>query len=193
MAKNKYISLIFITVLVAVFSFRLWQTTGCKQFFSFYFNPDSIKIAVESQILEDRSLKRPVSRFFHNKISTGIFEIAKSYSATIDVRFLIAFLGPLGLLLVIIAVAKVVKSPKTRDKLWLLPFLISLILTSSANPKNSFYLTAISWYFLSFQGVSFFTKSNILKIIFILLIPATLLYFSFNWQMSSICNEIFFN
>ena len=190
MAKNKFI---FILALVALFSFRIWQTTGCKQFKGFLLNPIDIKIAVESQVLEDRNLQRPISRFFHNKISTGIFEVAKFYAATIDTRFLISFLGPIGLLSVIIAVVKVVKSSKTRDKLWLSPFLISLILISSANPKSSFYLIAIAWYLLSTQGISFFTKSNILKIIFTLLVPVTFWYFSFDWQMNSICNEIFFN
>src|SRR3989344_4368982 len=116
MAKNKFI---FILALVALFSFRIWQTTGCKQFKGFLLNPIDIKIAVESQVLEDRNLQRPISRFFHNKISAGVFEVAKSYTATIDTRFLISFLGPIGLLSVIIAVVKVVKSTKTRDKLWL--------------------------------------------------------------------------
>ena len=193
MAKIKLTNLIFALILLFVFSFRIWQTTGCKKFTSYFFNPIAVKIAVESQMLDDGNLPKNLSRFFHNKISIGASEILKSYAITIDIKFLISFLGPLGIFLILPAISQVIKSRKFYDKFWLSPFLISFILILPANPKISFYVTAISWYLLTFIGIGTFARSNKLKILFIFLSLATFWYFSFDWKMPLVCKEIFFN
>lgn len=193
MVKIKSTNLIFSLILLIVFSFRIWQTTGCKNFTSYFFNPIAIKIAVESQMLDDGNLPKNLSRFFHNKISVGTSEILKSYAETIDIRFLISFLGPLGIFLIISAIYQIIKSRKQFDKLWLAPFLISFILLLPIDPKIAFYITALSWYLLTIRGISEFTRSNILKIAFIIFTVTTFWYFSFDWKMPFVCKEIFFN
>ena len=193
MAKIKPTNLMFSLILLAVFSFRIWQTTGCKNFTSYFFNPLSIKITAESQTLDDGNLPKNISRFFHNKISVGTSEILKSYANTINIRFLISFLGPLGIFIILAAIGQTIRSRRFYDKLWLVPFLLSFVLILPVDPKVSFYIVAISWYLLAFKGGGSLPESKRLKILLLLLLVMTFWYFSFDWKMPLVCKEIFFN
>lgn len=180
--------------LILLFSFRIWQTSGCKHFNSFYFNPLAIKISVESQVNLDGKENRNLSRFFHNKVTAGIFEFSKSYASTFESRYLLEILGPLGLILFVIAAYKVLVSRNFVGTGHLLVVLIaSLLSLSSFDPKLIFYLRAVIIFSFTFWGISFLTKGKWLMISYLLLAAVTLCYYLFNWQMMSICNEIFFN
>lgn len=188
------IKIFFIIVLVSLFSFRIWQTTGCKKFLSFYFNPLSIKVSVETNVNTDLGVDRNISRFFHNKATVGIFEFSKSLALTFRLRLLVEFLGPLGLILAIFALLAVFREKKYLVKFhFILILIVSFIATFILSPKSSFFLLAISWYSFSLWGIELFIKSRLTKTVFILLAILSFWYFLFSWQMNSICNEIFFN
>lgn len=188
------IKILFIIVLVSLFSFRIWQTTGCKKFLSFYFNPISIKISVETDVNTDLGVDRNISRFFHNKVTGGIFGLSESLALTFQPRLLVEFLGPLSLILVVIAFLEVFKKRQ-----YLVKFHFAIVLTASfiaistLNSKISFFLLAMSWYSFSLWGLVFFMKTKLVKIAFIFLAVLSFWYFIFGWQMNTICNEIFFN
>ena len=187
-------SKVFIIILILIFSFRIWQTTGCRHFSGFQFNPLSIKINVESQTNTDLGLNRNISRFFHNKVSTGLFELTKSYASIYQPRFLLEVLGPLGLILVLFGLLNIFRKKKALGFTHLTFILFtSLITIFRPGPKISFYILASSWYSFSFWGISHFTKSLLLRTLFIFLAFLTLWYFIFSWQMSRVCNQIFFN
>ena len=76
MAKIK---LLIAAVVIFLVVFRLWQSTGCRRFVSFEFDPLWVKLNVESQVGLDRSAPRDISRFFHNKAATGLYEAPKTY------------------------------------------------------------------------------------------------------------------
>ena len=192
MEKTKKI--LIVIFLIFIYLFRIWQTTGCRQFRGFYFNPLSIKINVESQIGTDININRNVSRFFHNKISAGIHEIVKSYALTLEPRLLLEILGPVGISLVAISIFCVFKNKAMLKFTHLLIVLAtSFILILPVPPKTPFYLNAVAWYSFSFWGIGFFLKKGIFQILFITLLMMTFWYFSFSWQIPAICNEIFFN
>ncbi|OGD93651.1 hypothetical protein A2697_01540 [Candidatus Curtissbacteria bacterium RIFCSPHIGHO2_01_FULL_41_44] len=188
------IKIFFTILLFALFGFRIWQTTGCRQFASFYFNPLAIKINVEEQVSLDSSLNRSVSRFFHNKLTIGIFEITKSYMQTFEPRFSLETLGPLGLILILTALFKVVKAPNIVGITHLLIVLIvSVFAILPVKPQTSFYILAVTRFSVAFWGLDYFLRTKPLAILFFGLGFLTLWYFSISWQMPTICNEIFFN
>ena len=188
------IKILFIIVLFSLFSFRGWQTTGCKKFLSFYFNPLSIKVSVETNVNTDLGVDRNISRLFHNKVTVGIFELSKSFASTFQPRFLGEFLGPVGLILVVTAFLEVFKKRKYLAKFHFILILIaSFIAIFTLSSKASFFLLVISWYSFSIWGIDLFLKTKLAKIVFILLVIMSFWYFIFGWQMNSICNEIFFN
>lgn len=189
MGKIKF--LIIIT-LITVYAFRLWQTSGCKQFVGFYFNPLSIKISVESQVNLDQSMSRQLSRLFHNKVTAGIFEFSKAFSFPFDTKFLMEILGPIGLVLVVLAIFEALKARNLLNFAHLsLPPIFSAISLTSLSPKIVFYLLALTWYSLAFKGTM--SRSRVLVPLFLILIPLTFWYFLFSWQIPTICHEIFFN
>lgn len=188
------IKLAAVALLVFTLSFRIWQTTGCRQFESHYFNPISIKINVESQVGVDVGVNRNIARFFHNKATTGIFEMTKSYISTLEPRFLLEILGPLGAMLVLVSATLALK----KRQILTLVHLASLLAASSLlilpkYSKESFYLVALLWYGFSFWGIRYLMETRIKITLFIILVPLTLWYFTFSWQMPMICHEIFFN
>lgn len=180
-------------ILIGLFSLRIWQTTGCQQFSHFRFDPLSVKISVESQVGLDNT-ERFISRFFHNKITTGVFEISKSYTLNFDTRFLIEVLGPLGLVLVLLAIYHIFK---VKNSLGFIHFSFVLLIPITKilpiNSALSYYIFAVNLYGFSLWGLD----GNILKkqtlLLVIILIPITLWYFAFSWQMPTICHEIAFN
>ena len=176
------------------FSFRIWQTTGCKQFSSFYFNPLSIKVSVESNVNTDFGMDRNISRFFHNKATVGIFEFSKNFASAFQPKLLMVILGPVGLILATAAFLKVFEKRRYLPKFHFAVILTtSLIAISTLNSKISFFLLAIFWYSFSLWGIDFFLKTKLAKIVFVLLAFLSLCYFIFDWQMKLICDEIFFN
>ena len=190
MVKSK----IFAVILVLIFAFRIWQATGCENFKSFRFNPLSIKINVEEQTSIDVGINRNISRFFHNKISTGFYELTKSYVKIFNPRLLFEILGPIGSVLVILGVANIFKD-KVILRLGHFFIVISALLFAILwlNPRVSFYLTAASLFSFTFWGISQVTKTKITGILFIFLVFITFWYFIFSWQMLTVCNQIFFN
>jgi len=177
-----------------LFSSRLWQTTGCRQFNGFYFNPISIKINVESQTSIDPKDQKFISRVFHNKATAAPFEISKDISKIIDTRYLLDILGPAGLVFFILGIASILKN---KNKLGYSHLFITVIILFSAlttiPPKTSFWLMSLSFYSLSFWGISSLSKNKYIPTLLVILILATFWYFAINWQMPMICNEIAFN
>lgn len=188
------IKFFLLAILLSIYLFRFWQTTGCLNFVNLRFSPKNIKINVESQVGQDRTERRNLSRFFHNKITASIYEVLKSYSSVFEPRSLFEMLGPIGLLLVIVTVFNIAKSRK-KLILWhtilivLSPVLIILVLS----PKIGFWLRSLVWYTFSLWGLIFFSKHWKAIIAFTFFIVLTFFYFSFSWQMKANCHEIFFN
>lgn len=183
-------TIILLIIVISLFAFRIWQTTGCRQFAGFYFNPISIKINVEEQTGLDGN--KTLARVFHNKITSGVWELSKAYTGTFESRRLLSILGPLGLILVI---ASAFGMTKVRKLLTHLAIVLAsqLILLLSVPPKISYYISALAWYSFAIWGVGILTKTTTRRVVFIALALATFWYFSFDWQMPAICHEIFFN
>lgn len=191
MTRLSFVTIVAI-LLIFLYGFRLWQTSGCQHFSGFYFNPDSIKINVETNSGLDINHDKITTRLFHNKLSAGTFELAKSYLATFDSRLILAILGPLGVVLVLRSLAALTKpSFPVVIHLLTIPLTSALALTA-LSPRLSFFLLASVWYSFSFWGLAYFTKTSLRFGLFVILVIATIWYFSFNWQMPAICNEIFF-
>ena len=185
---------VLIFFVVALFAFRLWQTTGCKHFSGFYFNHISIKINVEEQRNLDKNSNQLVSKIFHNKVSSTIDQISLSYARTFNPRFILEILGPLGLILALMSFSKTIKNPKSVYGLCVaIVALASLLLILPIDPAKSFYLTAIAWFCLSILSTADFAKSKLMILTFFVLLLASFWYFALSWQMPLICNEIFFN
>lgn len=185
---------LFILILLLTFSFRIWQSSGCQQFLSYTFLPIAVTIRVEEQVSNDKNIPRNVSRVFHNKISEGLYEMSKSYAKIFNPRLLLSILGPLGFFILI---ASILKIKNTKNRYYFAHLLISttlpLLSLAQLNGKFSLYILAASFYSFCIWGIDFFTKSKIKQALFILLALLSFFYFSYNWQMPEICNEIFFN
>ena len=190
MVKSK----IFAVILVLIFAFRIWQATGCENFKSFQFNPLAIKINVEEQTSIDVGINRNISRFFHNKISTGFYEFAKSYVSIFNPRILSEILGPVGLILLILAAVDIFRERKILMFSHLFIVMSVLLLAILwPNPKILFYMIAVSLFSFTFWGINHATKAKTAGILFFFLVIITFWYFIFDWQMSRVCNQIFFN
>ena len=177
-----------------LFVFRIWQTTGCRHFSGFYFNPISVRINVEEQRNLDKNSNQLTSKIFHNKITGIINQVSLSYAETLNPRFILEILGPLGLIFALVTFSKVIKKPKSIYTLALIAVsTASLLLILPIDPAKTFYLAASTWYIFSLLSVESFTKSNKTIILFLLLLLASFWYFALSWQMPKICNEIFFN
>ncbi|MEX2028032.1 MAG: hypothetical protein WD988_00850 [Candidatus Curtissbacteria bacterium] len=182
-------------LVVGLFSFRLWQTTGCRQFNGFYFNPISVKINVESQSSIDTTTERQIIRFFHNKAVTAPYEVSKSFARTLDTRFLLDVLGPAGILFLISGLFEIFRYKRKIGFIHLLTAVAILLfsITAILTPKSFFTLIALSYYSLCLWGVAPLSKDKRIGFVSIVLIFYSLWYFAINWQMSKICNDIFFH
>ena len=191
MDKSKFSIFLVLVILVALFSFRIWQTTGCRQFKSFYLNPQSVTIKVEEDVGTDRGIDRNISRFFHNKLQTVVIIASHSVSSTIDARMLLEILGPLGLISIIISLYVVIKHKNLIGIFHLIAVLIaSAWVIVSTNSKQSFYVYSFGLYSFCFWSAKVLAKKSISVIILAIL---TFLFFTLSWQLNSFCHEIFFN
>lgn len=187
------IKIIALLTLVCLFSFRMWQTIGCRQFRSFRFIPLSVIIGVQAGVSSDKDVSRSVSRFFHNKLSVGTYEVLSSFAATFNPNFLLSLFGPVG---IVIAILNLQTLTNSKRKLQIATFAAivasSILVMFILNPKTSFYLLAISWYLFILLGSLAFVKNKLLLAILIFLAIFTFWYFIFSWQLTAFCNEIFF-
>lgn len=187
------ITLLLIIIVGALYIFRIWQTTGCKQFLSHKFEPISITISVESDTNLDHGTNKFLTRFFHNKISTGSYEISKSFAASLNSSYLLQILGPLGTILASIALYQVVTR---KIKLGLLHvgviLLASFFSIVTSNAKIAFYIQSVSLLTFSLWGTSFFSKSKFRIIMFLFVLVMTFVFFLWTWQMNVICNNMLF-
>ena len=191
MTKTRFLASL---IIICLFAFRIWQTTGCRQFSSFYFNPLSIKINVESNIASDLGIERNISRFFHNKVTSGIFELTKSFTSTFNLRFLLELLGPLGLILTVSMIIRIIKKREiTAIGHFGIILVASMVAIVPVNPKTAFSLFALAWYSFAARGIAYFSQGVKFWIIFIALSLFSFRYFIYSWQMLTICNDIFFN
>lgn len=185
---------IFLLLTLTIFSFRIWQSTGCLNFLPTYFDTQIVKIKVEEQVNLDKGIDREVSRFFHNKASTGFFETAKATSKFADPIFLLDILGPLGLLLIILATSSLVKKFTPLKAAHFLLVLSAIIFASlTKNSQVSFYTLAFALYSFSLWGTKALKTNKLTILSFFALAIVTLWYFALSWQMKAVCNEIFFN
>lgn len=185
---------IILALVIFVFAFRIWQTSGCKNYHFFKFEPISVKINVEEQVNTDIGQNRQVSRIFHNKASATFYEITKSYAKLFDSQFILDILGPIGVALMFLALIYTFKT----KKLFTLSHLIIVVATPflvliGSNTKISLFVQFIAMYSFSLWGIKSLmpNKLQIFGIIFLAI--STLWYFALSWQLPSFCNEIFFN
>lgn len=164
-------------------------------FNGFYFNPLSVKINVESQISLDPPSQKAISKIFHNKIVTFPFEVLKSFAKTIDPGFLLGILGPAGFLLLILAPFEIFRGKKRKLGTIHLTLVLAALIFSLGpiSPKIAFWVISLSLYTFSFWGISAAVKNKYVSFLFVVLIFYSLWYFAINWQMPTLCNEIFFN
>lgn len=181
-------------LIISLFAFRLWQTTGCRKFVDFRFTSLSVKINVENQVSFDKQLNRNISRIFHNKAQAAIFEITKSYLQTLDPRLILQILGPVGTFLALVSTLKLAqKSHKAHLIHFGLILLSSLAAIILFNSKVAFYLIAFSWQSFSLWGLYFLKNTKINSVVIFLLILASVWYYALSWQLNSACYEIYFN
>ncbi|OGD88718.1 hypothetical protein A3I53_03895 [Candidatus Curtissbacteria bacterium RIFCSPLOWO2_02_FULL_40_13b] len=191
MARTKFV---LILLIVLIYAFRLWQTTGCKQFIDYSFIPLSVKINVESQTATDTGINRTVARFFHNKVSVGIYESSKTYLSTFSPKLLFETLGPVGVVLLIFGIYEISQKKSFLGVIHFLGVLtIPLFAIIFSFPKLEFYVLTLSRYSFSLWGINKAAKSTLHVSILLALVYLTFWYFIFNWQMKSVCNNIFFN
>lgn len=180
-------------ILIALFAFRLWQTTGCKNFNSFRLNPLAIKINVESQRNIDQKSSNLISKIFHNKVSTGLFEETKNYLSLFNPNLIISLVGPIGLISLILAIIRGLNKRNRAIFASLAYVFLSAFLATKLDPKQGILNFAFSLYLFCFWAISAFSASFKMMAVFIFLAIFSFWYFSFDWQMPLICNEIFFN
>lgn len=177
-----------------MFSFRLWQSSGCKSLNGLFFNPLSVKISVETQTNFDPPDQKLISKFFHNKAIAFPFEFTKSFFKILEPQFLLDILGPAGIILILFAI---IETFKNKNKfgfghlfIVIAAFLISL---TSIPPKKDFLMIVLSSYSFSLWGIKPLSLNRLNSFLFVMLIFLTIWFFIINWQMPKICNEIFFN
>lgn len=181
-----------LVILIALFSFRLWQTTGCRQFRSFWLSPQAVIIKVEEDVGTDRGQDRNISRFFHNKYQSRFILTIQSLTSALDTRLLIDILGPVGIAAFGVAVYTTIKTKKMPGILHLFSlFPVILFATFTPWAKQSFYLYMIVLYSFSIRSTKSMAKLSILLILALAVV--SFWYFSFSWQLESFCHEIFFN
>lgn len=144
---------------------------------------------VEEQTNIDTKTPNFNSKFFHNKISVGVYQLTLAAQKTIDPRTLLAFLGPVGLILIIFSMSQIFKTA-VKVNLLIIIFASGIIIFT----KSSVFILVLmaAWQLLALQGVTLLKNSNWQKITFVLLI-LTFWYFSIDWKMPQICNDIKFN
>lgn len=192
--RGRKLKKIYLILLVTTFFFRLWQSSGCKNFFSYKFEPLAVKINVEEGVNTDRELNRQVSRFFHNKATAGIYELTKSYAGNFTPAALLEILGPIGLASLALAIIYSFKFralPQTLHFSGL--FVVAFLRLYYSNSKIAYYLFAVILYSFCLWGLNL-VKTNRMQIaLFLIVTVLTFWYFSFSWQQKGVCNEIFFN
>lgn len=176
-----------------MFSFRTWQTSGCTSFNSFHINPLTVKIAVESQRQVDNEPGSVKSKFFHNKLATGIFENSKNLVAVFNPALIISILSPAGIFMGILTVVNFHKIKNPYLNLHVVYILISSVLLTLINPKIGIYNFMFSLCLFTFWSAKIISKLKPLVIFFLILIITSFWYYSLDWQMKPICNSIFFN
>lgn len=182
-----------ISALIVLFTFRVWQTSGCKSFNSFHINPLTVKIAIESQRLIDDKPNNVLSKFFHNKITTGIFENSKNLTEVFNPVLLISILSPIGVFLSVNIFTNFNRIKSRLFYLHVVYIFISSVLLTLINPKIAMYNFMLSFYTFTLWSVKLTSKSIKPVIFFLILLIISFWYYSLDWQMKSICNEIFFN
>lgn len=185
---------IFLLLVLFTFAVRIWQSTGCLNFLPTKFDPQIIKIKVEEQVNVDQNVKRQVSRFFHNKASTGFFEAAKSINKFFEPIFLLDILGPAGFGLAILAIIGLVKKFTLAQGTHFLLVLASILFASATkNSKASFFVITVALYSFSLWGFKTLKTNKLTIFAFFVAVLITLWYFAFSWEAKAVCNEIFFN
>ena len=187
---KKLILLLF----VFTFAFRIWQSTGCKQFVQLNFDKQRITTAVEEQVLIDKYIPRQTARLFHNKLTTGFTEISKAYVSILNPKILLEILGPGGLALFLLSVLSVVKKPEIHKSVHFLTLLISIAASLFIkNSQFSYLLLSLGFYSFSLIGLNSIPPKKSFVVLGIALVLINLWYFAFSWQMQSLCTKIFFN
>lgn len=193
-ATKNIFKILLVTLLLGLFSFRLWQSTGCKNFNSLRFNPNVLIAGVESQRNLDVGIPIPVSKLLHNKVTEALTQVSSRYLNTFKPKFLLEILGPLGLFCALLSAALTIRTRKKSQIFSLLGIFISsvaaIVLTQ---PKISLLLIFASWAVFASLSINFVIRSKMLLVLFFLLFVYTYFFYSINWQMPVICNEIFFN
>ena len=180
------------SLLVGIFAFRLWQTSGCKDFRNFHLNPLEVKITVESQRTFDSS-SGLAARIFHNKIIDGFFITSQNYFQAFEANLLISTAGLVGIFCMIWWMAKMFGKTAPFAHLTAVYVLVSSIALTIYDQKVSFYNFILSLYLFSLAAVFHSKITFRFALIFLFLLILTILQFLYSWQLPQICNEISFS
>lgn len=187
--KTKFI---FAFLLIGIFSFRFWQTSGCKNFRNFHLNPLEVKISVESQRTFDPT-NNLAAKLFHNKIADGFFITSQNYFQAFEPNLLISIVGFVGVFCMILMLTKIFRKTTLFAYLAAFYILVSSLALTVFDQRVSLYNFAVSLYLFSFTAI-FYSKITLrFALIFIFLLILTILQFLYSWQLPQLCNEISFN
>lgn len=184
-----------LTILIfSLFTFRIWQTTGCRQFLDRSFTTSIIKARVEEQVNIDSALNRNLSRLFHNKLTVGFMVILERLASEFEPRYLLEVLSPAGFVLLILATSRLISKRETLVTAHFASVLLtSLLPISQFQPKIGFLFESFTRMLFCLWGLKYFSQRWYFAMVFILLVVVSFWYYSFSWQLKTFCNEIFFN
>ena len=96
--------------------------------------------------------------------------------------------------MLVFAIANTLKNKRSWQIVHFFTILfLTFLITVGLSSKLSFYLLAASSASYSFLGINLFWKIKYSLLIFIFVTLLTFWYFSFSWQLTSVCAEIFFH
>lgn len=180
-------------LLVVLFAFRIWQSSGCLNFRSFVFDSRRITATVESSRQYETNPNGLLSRLEHNKLTVAPYEFGLNLSALLDPRYLLDLIGPAGLAAALIAIYSIVSQRRRAGLLFLAILLTAQILaTLFTSSKTDMLILCVLWFLLGFWSLNFWSLTKKRLFVFLLLWLYSLWFFFISWQLPLLCNEILF-
>lgn len=181
-------------MIFSLFVYRAWQSTGCTNYIPIRFQTQKVKLEVEQERQYDASANSSTARLFHNKVSSSSHQILLSLFSTLEPRYLLSLVGPLGVAGVMFVLYYGISHNRKVTFIALTLFLVAHGLSVLyLNPKTAMLVLSFLWFSALASGSKGLSKTPRLVVTFALLWLYTLWFFTVNWQLGEICNEIFFN
>lgn len=193
LTSSKLLKLAVGSLLVVLFAFRIWQSSGCVNFRSFAFDKGRITATVESSRQYETNPSGLLSRLEHNKLTVAPYEFGLNLSSLLDPRLILDLVGPAGLAAALIAIYVIV-SQRRKTGLIFLAILATaqILITLFTSSKTDMLILCVLWFLLGFWSLNFFTKTKTRLFVFLLLWLYSFWFFFISWQLPQICNEILF-